>query len=192
MAVAGGILVQYIVSHGDQDYSVPGSVWASPRYLGITPSSVPVRDLREWLQERQLMTALLRQHLHCANNRMKHFADGKRTNRVFQVGDWVYLRLQPYIQTSLAMRANAKLAFRYFGPFQIEQRIGDRSYRLQLPPKSKLHPVFQYLSFELEHRRPQSIKNFRRSMMLHLIIRYRRRCCRPCRYIVATRLWSRR
>lgn len=114
----------------------------APHYLGITPDSVPVRDLREWLQERQLMTALVRQHLHRANNRMKHFSDGKRTDRVFQVGDWVYLRLQPYIQTSLAMQANAKFAFRYFGPFQVEQKIGDRSYHLQLPPKSRLHPVF--------------------------------------------------
>lgn len=114
----------------------------APRYLGITPDSVPVHDLQEWLQERQLMTAVLKQHLHRANNRMKHFADGKRTDRAFQVGDWVYLRLQPYIQTSLAMRANSKLAFRYFGPFQVDQKIGDRSYRLQLPPKSRLHPVF--------------------------------------------------
>jgi hypothetical protein len=54
----------------------------------------------------------------------------------------VYLHLQPYIQTSLAMRTNSKLDFRYFGPFQVEQKIVDRSYRLQLPPKSRLHPVF--------------------------------------------------
>lgn len=33
--------------------------------------------------------------------------------------------LQPYIQTSLALRANAKLAFRFFGPFQVEQKVGD-------------------------------------------------------------------
>jgi transposase InsO family protein len=114
----------------------------APRYLGITAESVPVTDLQLWLQERQLATTVLKQHLHRANNRMKQFADNKRSDRVFQVGDWVYLRLQPYIQTTLAMRANAKLAFRYFGPFQVEQKVGDRSYRLKLPDKSKLHPVF--------------------------------------------------
>ena len=96
-----------------------------PRYLGITDASVPVvKDLHEWLQERQLMTALLRQHLHRANNRMKLFADGKRSDRSFQVGDWVYLKLQPYVQTTLAIRANAKLAFRFFGPFLVEQKVG--------------------------------------------------------------------
>lgn len=103
---------------------------------------MPVKDLRVWSQERQLVTAVLRQHLHRANNRMKHFADGKRSDRSFQVGDWIYLRLQPYIQTSLALRANAKLSFKFFGPFQVEQKIGDRSYRLKLPSSSKLHPVF--------------------------------------------------
>lgn len=114
-----------------------------PRYLGISDTSVPVvTDLHDWLQERQLVTALLRQHLHRANTRMKHFADRKRSDRSFQVGDWVYLRLQPYVQTSLAMRANAKLAFRFFGPFQVEQKVGDLSYRLKLPETSKLHPVF--------------------------------------------------
>ena len=88
------------------------------------------------------MTTVLRQHLQRANNRMKYFADGKRSDRSFQVGDWVFLRLQPYIQSSLAIRANAKLAFRYFGPFQVEAKVGDRSYRLHLQAKSKLHPVF--------------------------------------------------
>lgn len=50
--------------------------------------------------------------------------------------------MQPYIQTTLAVRANAKLAFRFFGPFQVEQKIGSLSYRLQLPAGCKLHPVF--------------------------------------------------
>ena len=58
------------------------------------------------------------------------------------MGDWVYLKLQPYVQTSLAIRANAKLAFRFFGPFLIEHRVGSLSYHLRLPAGCKLHPVF--------------------------------------------------
>jgi hypothetical protein len=103
----------------------------SPRYLGITDASVPaVADLSDWLRERSLITTLLRQHLHRANNRIKQFADRKRSERSFVVGDWLYLRLQPYIQTSLAIRANAKLAFQYFGPFQVLQKVGVLSYKL--------------------------------------------------------------
>jgi hypothetical protein len=69
-----------------------------PLYLGITDKSVPmVHDLDAWLDERKLMKAVLRPHLHRANLRMKHFADDKQSDRCFQVGNWVYLRLQPYI-----------------------------------------------------------------------------------------------
>jgi hypothetical protein len=64
---------------------------------------------------------------------MKHFADAKRSNHYFQVGDWVYLRLQPYVQTLLAMWTNAKMAFCFFGLFQVEQKVGEISYRLKLP-----------------------------------------------------------
>ena len=54
----------------------------------------------------------------------------------------MYLKLQPYVQTSLAIRANANLAFCFFGPFRVEQKVGTLSYRLQLPSGCKLHPVF--------------------------------------------------
>jgi hypothetical protein len=85
--------------------------------------------------------ALLQQHLQRARQHMKLVADKKRTDRVFVMGDWVYLKMQPYVQKSLATRANPKLAFRYFGPFQVLQRVGGTSYKLQLPDGCLIHPV---------------------------------------------------
>jgi hypothetical protein len=56
----------------------------APCYLGLTDLSVPVvKDLQDWLQEHQLMTAVIRQYLHHANLRMKHFADAKHSDRCF-------------------------------------------------------------------------------------------------------------
>jgi hypothetical protein len=49
---------------------------------------------------------------------MKHQEDKRRSNREFQVGDLVYMKLQPYAQSSVAQRANQKLAFKYFGPYE--------------------------------------------------------------------------
>jgi hypothetical protein len=73
---------------------------------------------------------------------MKFQSDKNRSEREFQVGDWVYLKLQPYIQKSIATRANPKLAFKYYGPFLVLRRIGLVAYELQLPETSTVHPVF--------------------------------------------------
>jgi hypothetical protein len=73
---------------------------------------------------------------------MKKAADKNRSERNFEVGDHVFVKLQPYVQSSLAPRANQKLAFRFFGPFPIVSKIGTVAYKLPLPPSSAVHPVF--------------------------------------------------
>ncbi|KAA3452528.1 BSD domain-containing protein 1-A-like [Gossypium australe] len=47
---------------------------------------------------------LLQFHLKRAQNRMKHFVDCIRSDRTFQVGNLVYLKLQPYRQHSAKVR----------------------------------------------------------------------------------------
>jgi hypothetical protein len=54
----------------------------------------------------------------------------------------VFVKLQPYVQSTLAPRANQKLAFKYFGPYKVLARIGTVAYRLELPSSSSVHPVF--------------------------------------------------
>jgi len=73
---------------------------------------------------------------------MKFQADKKRSFRSFNVGDSVYVKLQPYVQTSLANRSSNKLSFRFFGPFTVMAKIGDVAYQLQLPEDCLIHPVF--------------------------------------------------
>ena len=76
------------------------------------------------------MNALVRQHLLRAKDRMKKQSDKKRSEHSFNVGDWVFLKAQTYVQSSLAPRANQKLSFKFFGPYQILARIGYVAYRL--------------------------------------------------------------
>ncbi|KAF7126963.1 hypothetical protein RHSIM_Rhsim11G0145700 [Rhododendron simsii] len=77
-----------------------------------------------------------------AKNLMKQQANKHMFEREFELGDWVYLRLQPYKRTTLQARSNLKLCPRFYGPFQVIKRIGKVAYQLNLPPHSKLHPVF--------------------------------------------------
>ena len=88
------------------------------------------------------MNQLLQQHLLRAKQRMKHQADKQRSDRVFQVGDLVFVKLQPYVQMSLARRSNNKLSFRYFGPYRVLAKVGTTAYKLDLPSSSSIHPVF--------------------------------------------------
>ena len=73
---------------------------------------------------------------------MKHQADKKRSEHVFQAGDFVYLRLQPCVQSSLAPCSHHKLCFKYFGPFKVLSEIGAVAYKLELPLTFSIHPVF--------------------------------------------------
>jgi hypothetical protein len=73
---------------------------------------------------------------------MKVEADNNRTDRSFQVGDRVLLKLQPYAQGSVAHCPCPKLAYKFFSPFEIADKIGTSAYKLKLPDTSKIHPVF--------------------------------------------------
>ena len=76
------------------------------------------------LCQRAAVLATLKGHLAAAQEKMKFQADKHRQDRSFNVGDWVYLRLQPYRQKTLAYKGKWKLSPRFFGPFQILQKVG--------------------------------------------------------------------
>ena len=58
------------------------------------------------------------------------------------MGDFVFLKLQPYLQSSVAPRANHKLAFKFYGLYEIIYHVGEVAYKLALPPSSRIHPTF--------------------------------------------------
>jgi ribosomal protein L21E len=109
----------------------------APRHFGVdVTESCAITDLDQWLKERDTMVGLLRQYLLRQQQRMKTQADKHRIERHFQVGDCVYLKLQPYVQKSVAVQGNRKLA-----PYKILEKFRKVAYRLQLPQSSQIHSV---------------------------------------------------
>jgi hypothetical protein len=94
------------------------------------------------LEERDKIIQQVKANLEKAQVYMKNQADKKRRDVELQVGDWVLVRLQPYIQQSVALRKNQKLGMRLFGPFMIIAKVGMVAYKLQLPEEAKIHSVF--------------------------------------------------
>jgi hypothetical protein len=82
------------------------------------------------------MNANLKLHLNKVNQLMKAQADTKRTDRSFGAGDLVFLKLQPYAETSVSNRLNHKVSFRYFGPYKVIKRLSAVAYELELPSRA--------------------------------------------------------
>jgi hypothetical protein len=118
-------------------YGYEPTVGAVPTLPENTSTSVA-----EVITNREAHLQSIKLHLAQAQNRMKLMADKKRTDFQFQVGDQVLLKLQPYTQSSVANRPYPKLAYKYFGPYKVLERIGQVAYRLELPDNAMIHPVF--------------------------------------------------
>ena len=73
--------------------------------------------------------------------RMKHQADQHHSKCTFQVGDMVFLRLQPYKKSSLKLKGNQMLVSKISSPYIVLQKIGSVAYKLALPPSSRIQQV---------------------------------------------------
>jgi hypothetical protein len=122
--------------------------YTPPPLLSYVPGTTANRAMDTQLRDRTAVLIVLKEHLYKAQKRMKTFADKHRSNRQFNVGDWVYLRLQPYRQNSIAVRKHLKLSPRFFGPFKVLSKIGIVAYKLDLPSKSRLQSSLSCLCLE--------------------------------------------
>ena len=74
---------------------------------------------------------------------MKQQADQHRCKQSFNVGDWVFLKLQPYKYMSLKnTNKDNKLSPKYYGPYKVLKNIGSMAYKLKLPTSLRFHLVF--------------------------------------------------
>lgn len=107
---------------------------------GDSKSKVAAIDAQ--LQDRDEFLAEIKDRLVQAQVTMKSYQDKRRREVKFNIGDWVWLRLQQRTVVGVTSVAPSKLGPKFFCPYQAIQRIGVVSYRLQLPPNARIHDVF--------------------------------------------------
>lgn len=104
----------------------------------VSPTSIDSLD--NMMLERNAILDELQLKMARFQQIMCHYANKHRQYVSYQIGDSIYLKLQPYRQKSLASRPNRKPPF--FGPYTISQKIGPVAYKLKLPPTCLIHRVF--------------------------------------------------
>jgi hypothetical protein len=96
----------------------------------------------EVLKDAEKQVQMVRECLKVAQTRQKSYADKRKRDLSFEVGDFVYLKVSP-MRGTRRFKVKGKLAPRYVGPFQIVDRRGEVAYQLELPPQlSNVHDVF--------------------------------------------------
>ena len=93
------------------------------------------------LKEMEEIVKKVQGNLKIAQDQQKSQTDLKRTPKEFQVGEHVFIKVRPK-RSSLKLGSCAKLAPRYYGPFEILSNIGQVAYQLALPPNLRVHNVF--------------------------------------------------
>ena len=75
---------------------------------------------------------MIRARLKVAQSRQKSYADSKRKEIVYEVGDRVYLRVSP-LRGVKRFGVKRKLVPRFVGPYKVLERMGEVAYKLELP-----------------------------------------------------------
>ena len=103
-----------------------------PSLLAYVLGTAKVAAVEEELIHRDQVLKHLKDSLKAAQAWMKRNYDLQHREE-YEVGTWVFVQLQLFQQTSIALWRNVKLAPWYYGPFCILQRISSIAYKLELP-----------------------------------------------------------
>jgi hypothetical protein len=92
--------------------------------LGISLQSQGNNEVIDFLQDREVQLTTINEHLATTQNIMKMQTDKNKTDRQFQIGEQVLLKLRPYAQHSVVKKPYLKLAYKFYGPYTMIDKIG--------------------------------------------------------------------
>ena len=85
---------------------------------------------------------MIRERLRVATDRHKSYADMKRKDILFEIGEKVFLKVSSWKKV-MRFGKKGKLSPMFIGPYEVIEKVGPVAYRLALPPElEKIHNVF--------------------------------------------------
>ena len=85
---------------------------------------------------------MIRERLKVVADRQKYYADLKRKDIQYEIGEKVFLKVSPW-KKIMRFGRKGKLSPRFIGPYEVMEKVGPVAYRLALPPKlEKIHNFF--------------------------------------------------
>jgi hypothetical protein len=114
-----------------------------PSITSSLKGKVKVQAIEDRIENQLEVLKLLKNNLVTTQIQMKQQEYRYHSEREFEVGSWVFLRLQPYKYMSpKKQKKDNKLTPKYYGPYKVLQRIEIMAYKLNLPPYSHVYPIF--------------------------------------------------
>ncbi|GJZ54505.1 putative reverse transcriptase domain-containing protein [Tanacetum coccineum] len=105
----------------------------------------------ELIQETTKKIVQIKQRMQAARDRQKSYADLKRKPMEFQVEDKVMLKVSPW-KGVVRFDKRGKLNPKYVGPFKVLEKVGEVSYKLELPEQmSRVHNTFHVSNLKKCH-----------------------------------------
>jgi hypothetical protein len=83
-------------------------------------------------REAEKQVCIVRENLRVTQTRQKSYADHRRREVSFEVGDFVYVKVPP-MRVLRRFKVRSKLAPRFIGSFKILKKRGEVAYQLELP-----------------------------------------------------------
>ena len=113
-----------------------------PSMKAYEPGNARAPAVDPLLQDRDDFLLAARECLLQAQDHAKLYYDAKHTPLEFEVSAWVWVKLLYRPSASLPAASKGKLAPRFYGLYQILERIGDVAYRVRLPASARIRNVF--------------------------------------------------
>ena len=77
---------------------------------------------------------MIRERLKVATDRQKSYADMRRKDIRYEIGQKVFSKVSPWKKV-MRFGKKGKLSPRFIGPYDVIKKVGPVAYKLALPPK---------------------------------------------------------